>query len=157
MGTTTSSPQRLPTWNTWFVGREAELAAASEVLDQRRLVTFVGAGGCGKTRLAVELARALAMRLPDGVHFVDLAPVADPEGVADALRAVLGLDEIPGLAAVDATVEHLAASTALVLLDNCEHLAAGAAAVADRLVAGCERVRVLATSREPLGSPGEEN
>jgi predicted ATPase/DNA-binding SARP family transcriptional activator len=153
---------------TTFVGREAEAARVSGLLDSSRLVTLIGVGGAGKTRLAIEAARPLAERHADGVWLVELAPVSDPAEVPQAVLNVFGLRERALLtttlvmnmdvAAADVT-DRLAAGLAgrdlVLVLDNCEHLIEAAAKLADRLLGDCPRVRILATSREPLAITGE--
>ncbi|WP_143671124.1 BTAD domain-containing putative transcriptional regulator, partial [Streptomyces sp. Ru87] len=155
---------------TSFVGREADLAALRDDLGAARLVTLVGTGGAGKTRLAEEAARTAGDR-PDGVWMVELAAVEDPDAVPEAVLGALGGREVvmrgssaEGLrAAPDPAVgepltrlaEHCAARRMLLVLDNCEHVVAAAAALAEHLLTRCPGVTVLATGREPLGVPGE--
>ncbi|ETK32412.1 ATP-binding protein, partial [Microbispora sp. ATCC PTA-5024] len=152
---------------TSFVGRDEDVARAGELLASARLVTLLGPGGAGKTRLAVESAEAFAPRMADGAWLVELAPVRDPEEVPRTVLAALGLRDT-GLVAVRAAQQHAgeadaatrlvawaAPRTLLIVLDNCEHVIGAAAALADRLLAECPNVRVLATSREPLGITGE--
>ncbi|MEV0384677.1 BTAD domain-containing putative transcriptional regulator [Nonomuraea sp. NPDC050643] len=143
---------------TSFVGREAEVARIRELGGAYRLVTLTGAGGSGKTRLAVEVARELVGRMPDGVWLVELAPIASEAEVPQAVADALGLrarqaadDEDP----VERLVAALGERRALLVLDNCEHLIGGVAALADRLLADCPGLRILATSRESLGIMGE--
>jgi predicted ATPase/DNA-binding SARP family transcriptional activator len=157
---------------TSFVGRDAELAQVAELLRAHRLLTLTGPGGAGKTRLAVEAARAELDAMPDGVWLVELAPVTDPADVTPAVLGALGLREQTLLYAGRATatlppraegeadalgrlLAALARQQALLVLDNCEHLVTAAATLADRVLAACPRVRVLATSREPLNITGE--
>jgi predicted ATPase/DNA-binding SARP family transcriptional activator len=143
----------LPAWLTSFIGRELEVASLTRLLRQHRLVTVVGAGGTGKTRLAVETARVVAGEFPDGVIFADLVPVVRPEAVAEAILAALGAPEPAELADPAAVLSDLAM---LVVLDNCEQVAGGAAALVERVLRACPRVRLLATSRVPLGVGGEQ-
>ena len=158
---------------TSFVGREADLERVGALLREHRLVTLTGPGGAGKTRLAVEAARAALGRVTGGVWLVELAPVTDPADVAPTTLAAFGLREqalmYPGRAiigggdgvrgaeadALDRLVGALAGRRALLVLDNCEHLVATAATLADRVLAGCPEMRILATSREPLNINGE--
>jgi predicted ATPase/DNA-binding SARP family transcriptional activator len=163
---------------TSFVGRDADLAALRAALPSRRLVTLIGPGGSGKTRLAQQAAEAQAAAYPDGVWLVELAPLDDPQAVTGAVLSALGLratqlhvggkadaltaEMISALTtAPDAEVplrqllDHCAQRRLLLVLDNCEHLAQPAAELAERLITGCPGVTVLATSREPLGVPGE--
>ncbi len=148
----------LPAARTSFVGREADLQRAGDLLARHRLVTLVGTGGAGKTRLAVELAA----RTPGTAWLVELASLGDADGLAPAVLGALGLREaaLPDrpAAAADAEsrlIDALAVSDALLVLDNCEHIVVAVAELADRLLAGCPRLRILATSREPLGIGGE--
>ncbi|MFY1704522.1 ATP-binding protein [Micromonospora sp. WMMA1923] len=145
----------LPTQVTSFVGRETERADLFRLMQRHRLVTVLGAGGAGKTRLAVELASGMVEAYPDGVWFVDIATVTDPGLVAFAVAAVLGLRPEPGRPMVDTLVEYAAARRMLVVLDTCDAQPAASAEVISRLLAGSGGVRVLATSRESFGLPGE--
>ncbi|MEV4415537.1 BTAD domain-containing putative transcriptional regulator [Catellatospora sp. NPDC049609] len=150
---------------TSFIGREGELADVLAAVGAHRLVTLTGPGGTGKTRLAIEAARAA--RLPDGVALVELAPVTEPDEVPYAVALAVGLREqlLPpggrgqaGRAPLDATArlaQALAHRAVLIVLDNCEHLIDAVAHLAGALLAACPRLRVLATSREPLGLTGE--
>src|SRR5215813_12384419 len=144
----------LPVVLTAFVGRKLELAEVHGLLFRDRVVTLSGPGGCGKTRLAVEVARAWLADHPDGSSFVDLSAVANPGLVVGAVATATGLGaaSVPDLASL---VRRLSEQTALLVLDNCEHLLGEAAAVAEALARGCRRLHVLATSREPLGTEGE--
>lgn len=145
----------LPSAVTPFVGREAERTELGQLLLAHRLVTVVGAGGAGKTRLAVELSAAGTARYPDGVWFVDLATVTDPGLVAFAIATMLGLRPEPGRPILDTLVEYAANRRLLLVLDTCDAQLNAAAEVAARLLTGGTGVRVLATSREPFGVPGE--
>jgi predicted ATPase len=159
------TPSNLRAGLTSFIGRDEELTRVTKLLAENRLVTLIGPGGAGKTRLAVESARSLLDQAPDGVWLVELAPVADPAEVPVAILAALGLREQALIAgrriAVEATdpagrlVGALAGKRSLIVLDNCEHLIGAAAATADLLLGACPGVRVLATSREPLSITGE--
>ena len=144
----------LPARWTSFVGREEERATVLAALGEGRLVTLVGPGGVGKTRLAVEVARDAASSLPSGCAFADLVPVR--EGfVVQSVALVLGVSERPQQPLAEAVLEYLAGWRALLVLDNCEHLLAEAAAFIERLLAACPGVRVLVTSRERLAVTGE--
>jgi len=151
----TRAPTRIPEWNTVFLGRDSEMATAENLLGVRRLVTFTGAGGSGKTRLAAELARKRFAGLPGGACYVDLAPVLRDDDVADTLRAALGLSPATGVQPTDRVLEHLRESRALILLDNCEHVLEGVRPIVVDLLGECPRVSILATSREPLEVSGE--
>jgi predicted ATPase/DNA-binding SARP family transcriptional activator len=150
---------------TSFVGREEELVTVGDLVRGARLTTLIGPGGAGKTRLAVECARA-HVGAPDGAWLVELAPVGDPDELPTAVLAALGLRELPilggrGLHPVDVSdplarlVHTLAGRRLLLVLDNCEHLIGAAAAFTERVLGECPEIRVLATSREPLGITGE--
>jgi predicted ATPase/class 3 adenylate cyclase/DNA-binding CsgD family transcriptional regulator len=147
--------QRLPTHLTSFVGRAADLREIPPILETHRLVTLTGAGGVGKTRLAVQIASRMASGFGDGVWFVDLAPVAEGEGLPVAVARVLGLPDQPGRSTEATVLEFLARRQAMLVLDNCEHLLDASAAFATAIVGGCPGVTVLATSREPIGVAGE--
>lgn len=146
-------PTNLPTPPTDLIGREDDVAALVADLAAHRLVTVTGVGGMGKTRLAVEVAAALAGDHPDGVWFVDLAPALDG---GDVIRAVGGAMGATGASSsTDALVDHLAGRTTLLVLDNCEHVIDAAADLAGQVLARAPEVRLLATSREPLDVAGE--
>ncbi|GAA2120168.1 hypothetical protein GCM10009759_68780 [Kitasatospora saccharophila] len=165
------APGNLRPGRTSFVGRDGELATVAEALTAGRLTTLTGPGGSGKTRLSVEAGRREqdAARWPGGVWQVELAPLEDPAAVPDAVASALGLRETvlhTGGAVAEAIeggrkdpvsrlVDHLGRRRVLLLIDNCEHVVQAAADLADRLLADCPGVTVLATSREPLGVPGE--
>src|SRR6202521_2742007 len=150
-----STPNNLPTQATTFIGRERELASAVERLQKTRLLTLTGPGGSGKTRLALHLAADLLDRYPDGVWLVELAPVTDPAGVGPTIAAAVHIAERPGLPVVDTISSSLRSRQLLLVLDNCEHLIAACADVANALLRSSPRLTVLATSREGLNIPGE--
>ena len=125
------------------------------MLDQHRLVTVTGPGGSGKTRLAAEVARRVAGRFADGAWLAGLAPVADPALVAAVVAAALGVREQPGVPAGEAVARVLAGRQLLLVLDNCEHVIGAAAELCAGLLAACDEVTILATSREPLAVAGE--
>jgi predicted ATPase/DNA-binding CsgD family transcriptional regulator len=145
----------LPVQLTSFVGRDRELTELAELLDSTRLLTLTGAGGCGKTRLALQLAADAVDRYPGGVWFLELAPLSDPALIESALATMLGVRPLPGRTPVQAAVRYLSTLRALVLLDNCEHVLEPSRHAADALLRGCPDVTLLATSREPLGVGGE--
>src|SRR5262245_9219221 len=145
----------LPVQLTSFVGREAELAVLDKLLPDTRVLTLTGAGGCGKTRLALELAVLVVDHYPDGVWVIELAPVSDGELVASTVLSALGLREEQGRPPAKTLESHLRDRRAMVILDNCEHLVPACAALADTLVRSCPSVQVLATSRAPLTVEGE--
>jgi DNA-binding SARP family transcriptional activator len=148
-----SHPNNLPTQPTPFIGREEEMAGVQEALQSEatRLLTLVGAAGTGKTRLALQAAARLAGRFAQGVFFVDLAALREPEAVAGAVSAALGVRETGGecRSALETLRDYLRGKQVLLLLDNFEHLLSAAPGVA-LLLAGCPRLKVLATSREAL-------
>src|SRR5262245_27401277 len=148
-------PNNLPLQLTSFVGRARALAAVHDLLGRARLLTLTGAGGCGKTRLALQAAAEAVDAHPDGVWFVDLAPLADAALLPAAVLAALGLQETPGRPAMAALVEHLRLRGLLLVVDNCEHLVDACARLVDALLRACPRLAVLATSREMLSVPGE--
>jgi predicted ATPase/class 3 adenylate cyclase len=146
----------LPLQVSSFIGRARELDQTAAALGQARVVTLTGAAGVGKTRLALQVAGQVAARFSDGAWLCDLAPVRDPAGVDDAVAAVFSVTAPAGLSIRDALVEFLRAKQLLLVLDNCEHLLGGAAALADVLQRACKRLVILATSREGLGIEGEQ-
>jgi hypothetical protein len=150
-----SLPNNLPGQLTSFVGRVTELREIQASLEGTRLLTLTGAGGCGKTRLALQTAADTVDRYPDGSWWVELAPVLDPERVGSALAATLGVRPLSGQTPLKAAVSHLAGQRALVILDNCEHLLEASAAAGEALLRGAPGVAILATSRAPLGVAGE--
>ena len=151
-GAPTAAP--LPAPLTTFVGRQRELAQVEDLVSHARMVTLTGAGGSGKTRLALETATR-ARETVDGVWFVELATLADPTLVAPAVATALGLREEPDQPAEAIIVEALAERECLLVVDNCEHVLQAAADLCATLLAACPRLRVLATSREPLDIGGE--
>jgi predicted ATPase/class 3 adenylate cyclase len=140
---------------TTFVGRERELAEVERLLERSRLVTLIGTGGTGKTRLMIELAGRVAQRFEDGVWLAELAPLADEGDVAPEIARALGVSELPGRPAIDVVSDFLASKELLLVLDNAEHLIDGVARIADRLLATAPNLRILTTSREALAIPGE--
>lgn len=150
-----SFPNNLPAALSTFIGRREEVAAIDHAIDPRRLVTLTGAGGAGKTRLALQVAAERVDRHPDGVWFVDLAGLAEERLVAQELVSVLPVPEQPGSPAVEVLTSHLKDKDLLIVLDNCEHLIESAARVVDALLRAGPKLRVIATSREPLNVPGE--
>src|SRR5881392_1598578 len=144
-----------PAQLTSFIGRERETAAVQELLQGTRLLTLTGAGGSGKTRLALEVASRVGPRYRDGVAWVELAPLSNPELVPHHVADALGVRRDGIRSAGDALLEALRDWEALLVLDNCEHLVDACARLAEALLRGCPRLRVMATSREALGISGE--
>jgi predicted ATPase/class 3 adenylate cyclase/DNA-binding CsgD family transcriptional regulator len=147
--------QHLPVQLTSFVGREADMNDVRQILARNRLVTLTGAGGVGKTRLAVQVAAQLAGEFGDAVWLVDLAPITDPDLVAVAVIRALGLPDQPGRSTMDTLLRFVSDRRMLLVLDNCEHLLDACAALVVALLGGCPAVRLVATSREPIGVAGE--
>jgi predicted ATPase/DNA-binding CsgD family transcriptional regulator len=151
----TTSPNNLPVALTSFIGRERELAELSTALRDARLLTLSGAGGCGKTRLALRAASELLDRFPGGVWWVELAPLADERQVGAAIAEALGVRPLRGMTELQAACAYVAPRRALIVLDNCEHLLGACAEAAEALLKAGPEVVVLATSRAPLGVEGE--
>lgn len=149
----------LPSPRTSLVGRERDVAETCELVlrGRERLVTLTGVGGCGKTRLALQVASDLRDAFPDGVSLAELAALSDPLLLPEAVAAALGVREGPGQGCsnVDALVASLQPRAPPLVLDNCEHLVDACAELADRLLSECPNLRILATSREPLQIDGE--
>jgi predicted ATPase/class 3 adenylate cyclase len=148
-------PNNLPAQLGAFIGRRRELSEVRALVESCRLVTLTGPGGCGKTRLGLQLAAGLLDGPGDGVWLVELAAVSDEDAVPSAIFHALGIAGPPGRPALEALLDALALQDALIVLDNCEHLVSACAKTADAIVRRCPRVRLVATSREPLGIGGE--
>jgi predicted ATPase len=148
-------PNTLPTQITSFVGRERELSTVQQLLDTSRLVTLTGVGGAGKSRLSVQAASAVADRYPDGVWFVELAPLAQADLVPQTVATALGIREEASRPIRETLLDTLARKKSLIVLDNCEHLIASCALLTDALIRTCPTLSVLASSREPLQISGE--
>jgi predicted ATPase/DNA-binding NarL/FixJ family response regulator len=149
--------QHLPTQLTTFVGRGAQMDEIRGILAENRLVTLTGAGGAGKTRLAIEVAARMTSEFPDGVWYVDLAPISHPEVVPVTVARALGLPDQPGRSITDTLLRFVSDRHMLLVLDNCEHLLEASAGLVTDMLAACSKVAILATSREPLLVPGEVN
>lgn len=147
----------LPRLLTGFIGRERELAEIWALLEDHRVVVLTGMGGIGKSRLAAEVAAHRASAFDDGAWFVGLAAIEEDRHVPQAVADALGARDEPGRSVLDTIVGHLAAKRSLLVLDNCEHVVVGASALVDAILAGCSRVRVLATSREALHVRGSSS
>jgi predicted ATPase len=148
-------PNELPLELTSFIGRERELDELKENLNVTRLLTITGPGGSGKTRLALRVAEDLAEGFEDGAHWVELAALSDSDLVLQRVASALSVREVPGRRVTELLIEHLKPKQMLVVLDNCEHLIEGCAAMANALLRACPRLRLVATSREPLSVAGE--
>jgi predicted ATPase len=148
-------PHNLPFQLSSFVGREREISEVRRLLEDNRLLTLTGSGGCGKTRLALAVASELVGDFDDGAWWVELASLSDPDLVPQAMASALGVREVPGHSVTEVLREHLKAADLLLVLDNCEHLIDGCAALADALLRVCPDLKILATSREALSIAGE--
>ncbi|HVE77079.1 MAG TPA: adenylate/guanylate cyclase domain-containing protein [Actinomycetota bacterium] len=159
-------PNNLPVQLTSLVGREDEATHVQQMLHRSRLITLTGAAGCGKTRLSLHIAAENLDDYPDGIWFVDLAPISDPDLVAQAVADALGLQssvldseassrnqEITELST--RVIHFIGSKTTLMILDNCEHLIDASARLAGELLRSCVNLKIVATTREPLGVPGE--
>jgi predicted ATPase len=138
-----------------FIGRKGETAEIKQVLASHRLVTLTGAGGSGKTRLAIQVATDLVDKYRDGVWWVELAPLMDESSVPHVVARTLGVREAATQPLDDTIAEYISARQMLLILDNCEHLVAGCARLVDVLLQRCPNLTILATSREGLGIAGE--
>jgi predicted ATPase/class 3 adenylate cyclase/DNA-binding CsgD family transcriptional regulator len=145
----------LPVQLSTFVGREPELAVLTKLLAETRMLTLTGAGGCGKTRLAVEQVARHLDAYPGGVWFVDLSLVTDPRAVVAAAASALRVREQPGRKLVDVVADQLDGAPTMLVVDNCEHVLSGAAEFVEGVLGACPELSVVVTSREPLGVPGE--
>jgi predicted ATPase/class 3 adenylate cyclase len=148
-------PNNLPKAVSGFVGREQELAEVKRLLSTTHLLTLTGSGGCGKTRLSLQIAADLLDTFPGGVWFVELATLSDPARVPSAIAIATGIREDPSKAILTSIAENLHNRTALLILDNCEHLINACAQVTDALLRGCPNLKIMASSREALGILGE--
>jgi len=145
----------LPTQLTSFIGRERELADAQKKLANARLLTLIGPGGIGKTRLALQIAAEQLPNFKDGVWLTELAPLTDPDLIVSTLAAVFEVREVPGTPLLQLIVDYLRAKELLLVLDNCEHLVEASAQLADQLLHACAKLKIIVSSREALGIDGE--
>jgi predicted ATPase/class 3 adenylate cyclase/DNA-binding CsgD family transcriptional regulator len=151
----TLATEHLPTQLTSFIGRRREMTGIRDALADNRLVTLTGAGGAGKTRLAVQIAANAATDYPDGVWYVDLAPITHPDVVPVTVARALGLPDQPGQPTMDVLLRFIRDRQMLMLVDNCEHLLDASAAMITGLLGACPALTLLTTSREPIGVAGE--
>ena len=151
-----TSPGNLRPAASSFIGRESELDEVQAAVNAHRLVTLTGVGGVGKTRLATEVAAQLADDFPDGVWVFELAAVADPAAVPDAVAAVLGITQQPGKSVSESVAAALEGRLRLLVFDNCEHVLDAAADLIEAILAQSATVRIVATSREGLGGADEQ-
>jgi predicted ATPase len=146
----------LPALLTTFIGREKEQAEIEQLLTTHRLVTLTGSGGVGKTRLSLQVGGHILDRFANGVWFVELAPLGDPDLLAQTVASVFGLiTQSSSISFTQLLINHLRSRTALLILDNCEHLLDACAQLTDTILKNCPQLKVLATSRQPLGILGE--
>src|SRR5512143_1390233 len=149
------SPNNLPVQLTSFVGRERELAEARQLLTTARLLTLIGPGGTGKTRLSLQLAADLLPSFAKGAWLVELAPLTDPALILQTIVPMFGLREIPGVPLIKLVTDYLQGKQLLLVLDNCEHLVEACAQLINQLLRACPQLKVVASSREALGIAGE--
>ena len=150
-----SFPHNLPLQLTSFVGREREASELKQLLSNTRLLTLIGPGGTGKTRLALKTAEDLLPSFADGIWLVELAPLADPNLILQTIAGIFGLRELPNMPLKDIVTDYLRAKEILLILDNCEHLIEACAQLSENLLRNCPRLKILASSREALGIAGE--
>lgn len=148
-------PNNLPIQLTSFVGREKEISAIRKLLHDTHMLTLIGPGGTGKTRLSIQTASTVLTQFPDGVWLVELAPILDPLLVPRTTAVAIGLVDEPQRPVIDMLCEYLREKNLLILLDNCEHLVNASAQMAERILHAAPEVRILASSREALGIAGE--
>lgn len=148
-------PNNLPVQLTSFVGREKEIAEAIELLEDARLLSLTGSGGCGKTRLGLQVAAEVMEKFKDGVWLIELATVGDPQLITSAIASALHLREEPGRDPGDTLIDYLKEKRVLLVLDNCEHLVEPVSHLVERILRACTRIQIIATSREALGVAGE--
>ena len=150
-----TQPNNLPTQLTTFIGREKEIDEARKLLASTRMLTFIGSGGTGKTRLSLQLAEEQLAEFKDGAWFIELAPIMDSAYVIFAVTSMFGLREVQGIPLLNLLVDYLRGKQLLLLLDNCEHLVEACAQLANQLPHECPQLKIIASSREALGISGE--
>jgi predicted ATPase len=150
-----SFPNNLPVQLTSFIGRKGELAEAKKKLSITRLLTFIGSGGTGKTRLSLHLAADLLTSFTDGIWFVELAPLTEPNLILQTIASVFGVREQMGTPLMEVLLNYLRVKQILLILDSCEHLIEACAKLADQFLHACPNMKIIASSREALGINGE--
>jgi len=145
----------LPTRLTSFIGRARELSETNAKLDQARLLTLIGPGGTGKTRLSIQIGGEVLPNFSDGIWMIELAPLADQALIPQTIASVFGLRESADRSLIDLIIDYLRAKNLLIILDNCEHLVEACAKLAEKFLQACPQVKILASSREALGVSGE--
>jgi predicted ATPase/class 3 adenylate cyclase len=148
-------PNNLPLQLTSFIGRQREMQEAGKLLDSARLLTLIGPGGTGKTRLSLQLAAEQLPAFKDGVWLVEFAPLTDPSLIVSTISSVLGLREVQGVPLLNVLIDYLRAKSLLLILDNCEHLIEASAQAVDQFLRACPQLKIIASSREALGVVGE--
>jgi predicted ATPase/class 3 adenylate cyclase len=148
-------PNNLPSQMTSFIGREREMQEVRKLLASARLLTLIGPGGTGKTRLSLQLAADQMSAFKDGVWLVELAPLSDPALILSTIASVLELHEVPGIPLLNVLLDYLRLKQLLLILDNCEHLVEASAQIANEVLQACPQLKVIASSREALGIDGE--
>ena len=151
-----ATPNNLPEQLTTFIGRERELEEATQLLKGSRLLTLLGMGGLGKTRLSLQIAADMLDSYPDGIWFLDLAPIRDPSFVPHEAAQVLAVREEPGKPLTHTLCAHLKSRKALLIFDNCEQVVSACASLANALLRAAPDIRIIASSREALRVPGEQ-
>ena len=151
-----AQPNNLPVQRTSFIGRSRDVVEVKELLESHRLLTLVGSGGVGKTRLALQAGADLLDRFPDGVWLADLAPIGASELIGSVVAGVVGMPERKGRSVEEALPEWLKRKRLLLILDNCEHVLDAAASLADAIARQASDVHILSTSRQALGTSGEQ-
>jgi len=151
-----ATPNNLPEQLTSFIGRERELEEATQLMKGSRLLTLLGMGGLGKTRLSLQIAADMLDSYPDGIWFLDLAPIRDPSFVAHEAAQVLAVREEPGKPLTHTLCAHLKSRKALLIFDNCEHIVSACASLANAILRAAPDIRIIASSREALRVPGEQ-
>lgn len=150
-----SSNRDLPLPLSSLIGRKREVLEIKRLLKRKLLVTLTGAGGVGKTRLAIQVATELLGKFKHGTWLIKLAPLTEPSLVPQTIASILNLHELPNRSIMEALVEYLSVRQLLLVLDNCEHLISTCTEIADLLLKRCSGLRILATSREVLGITGK--
>ena len=146
----------LPVQLTSFIGREKEMPAVKKLIEEHRILTLTGAGGCGKTRLAIEVASQIIQDYKDGVWFVDLAPITSENLVAKEIIESLKIQEVPNQAIIDTLIEKIKNKTLLIILDNCEHVLKACSEITGKLIQSAPGLKIIVTSRESLYIKGEQ-
>ena len=150
-----TATNNLPTQLTTFIGREHEISQAQKKLSNAKLLTLIGPGGTGKTRLSVQIAGEQIANFKDGVWMVELAPISDAANIVTAIASVFDLREVQNIPLINILLDYLRAKELLLILDNCEHLVEASAQIADQLLHTCPGLKIIASSREALGIDGE--